>query len=239
MRALVKEKPQAGLVLRNEPQPSVGDDDVLVRIHRTSICGTDLHIWNWDEWAAKTVPTPLIIGHEWSGEVVECGARVEGIATGQRVSGEGHITSETSRMSRAGRRHLDPHTRGIGVNLPGAFAEYLSLPAFNTIALPDFVSDEVGAILDPFGNAVHAALSFDLAGEDVLITGAGPIGIMAAMIARHVGARHVVITDINRYRLELAERVVDARAVNMTEESLAEVSESLGMREGFDVGLGE
>ncbi|MGR4000819.1 MAG: L-threonine 3-dehydrogenase [Alphaproteobacteria bacterium] len=237
MRALVKDGPRPGLVMREEPQPQPGGDEILVRVRRASICGTDLHIWNWDEWAAKTIPTPLIIGHEWSGEVVACGERAGGIEIGQRVSGEGHITGRVSRMSRAGRRHLDPETRGIGVNLPGAFAEYLRLPAFNAVALSDLVSDEVGAILDPFGNAVHAALSFDLVGEDVLITGAGPIGIMAAMVARRVGARHIVITDINPYRLALAGRLVDAVAVNVVEESLAEVAQKIGMREGFDIGL--
>ena len=237
MRALVKAEPGSGLVLRDEPCPRPGAEEILVRIRRASICGTDLHIWNWDEWAAKTVPVPLIIGHEWSGEVVARGERVQGIAEGARVSGEGHITGSASRMSRAGRRHLDPETRGIGVNLPGAFAEYLCLPAFNAVALPDMVSDEVGAILDPFGNAVHAALSFDLVGEDVLVTGAGPIGIMTAMVARHVGARHVVITDINPYRLALAGRLVDARPVHSGEESLRGVMEGLGMREGFDAGF--
>ena len=242
MRALIKDKAGPGLVLGETPRPEPGEDEILVRIRRTSICGTDLHIWNWDDWAARTVPVPLVIGHEWSGTVEAAGARASqlapsGLTLGARVSGEGHVTGVASRMSRAGRRHLDPHTRGIGVQLDGAFADWLVLPAFNAVPLPDFVSDDAGAILDPFGNAVHAALSFNLVGEDVLVTGAGPIGIMAAMVARHAGARHVAITDLNPERLALAGRLADVRPVHAGEESLAEVAESLGMREGFDVGL--
>ena len=242
MRALVKAQAAEGLELQQVAKPELGDEEILVRVGKASICGTDLHIWNWDAWAARTVPVPLTIGHEWSGEIIQVGARVSHLQSGQRVSGEGHITGSLSRgslsrMVRAGRRHLDPETRGIGVNLNGAFADYLVLPASNAVPLPAGVSDEVGAILDPFGNAVHAALSFNLVGEDVLITGAGPIGILAGMLARHIGARHVVITDVNPYRLSLAGRVADLRPVNIAEESLDEVSQSLGMREGFDIGL--
>ncbi|KNG95622.1 L-threonine 3-dehydrogenase [Pseudaestuariivita atlantica] len=237
MKALVKSRAEPGLWAEDVPTPQIGPDDVLIRIHRTGICGTDVHIWNWDEWAARTVPVPLTIGHEFSGEIVELGHDVEGLRIGQRVSGEGHLIGKTSRQSRAGRFHLDPETRGIGVNEPGAFAEYLKLPAFNVVPLPDEVDDEMGAILDPLGNAVHTALSFDLLGEDVLVTGAGPIGIMAAAVARHAGARHVVITDINPDRLALAGRVADVTPVNVAEQDLRSVIAAKGMREGFDVGL--
>ena len=205
MKALVKAEAGPGLALRDEPVPEIGPDDVLVRIRKTSICGTDVHIWNWDEWASKTIPVPMIIGHEWCGEIARVGERVgRRLEVGQRVSGEGHLVGMRSRMSRAGRFHLDPDTRGVGVHVPGAFAEYLRLPAFNTVALPDDIDDELGAILDPLGNAVHTALSFDLVGEDVLVTGAGPIGIMGALVAQKVGARKVAITDINPVRLKLA-----------------------------------
>ncbi|MEL6679191.1 MAG: alcohol dehydrogenase catalytic domain-containing protein, partial [Pseudomonadota bacterium] len=187
MQALSKEEAAPGLSLIRAPVPDIGPEDVLIRVRATGICGTDIHIWNWDDWAAKTVPVPLITGHEFAGEIVEIGAAVDDLRVGQRVSGEGHLVGKTSRASRAGRFHLDPETRGIGVNEQGAFAEYLRLPAFNVVPLPDDVPDEIGAILDPLGNAVHTALSFDLIGEDVLITGAGPIGIMAAAVARHVG----------------------------------------------------
>jgi threonine 3-dehydrogenase len=218
--------------------PEIGPDEVLVRIARTAICGTDVHNWNWDEWARKTIPVPMIIGHEWCGEIAEVGARVgPRLPIGQRVSGEGHLVGMRSRMSRAGRFHLDPDTRGIGVNVPGAFAEYLKLPAFNAVALPDDIDDDLGAILDPLGNAVHTALSFDLVGEDILITGAGPIGIMAAVIARHIGARNIVITDVNAYRLELAARAADLRPVDVTREDLRSVMAALRMTEGFDVGF--
>jgi threonine 3-dehydrogenase len=235
MRALVKAQSGPGLVLRDEPVPEIGPDDVLVRIAKTAICGTDVHIWNWDEWASRTIPVPMIIGHEWCGEIAEVGDRRVGprLQVGQRVSGEGHLVGMRSRMSRAGRFHLDPETRGIGVNVPGAFAEYLRLPAFNAVALPDDIGDDLGAILDPLGNAVHTALSFDLVGEDVLITGAGPIGIMAAVIARHIGARHVVVTDVNAYRLELAAKAADVRPVDVTKEDLRAVMQSLGMTEGL------
>ena len=237
MKALVKAEPREGLWMQRVPVPDIGPDDVLIRINKTGICGTDIHIWNWDEWAAKTVPVPMITGHEFAGNIVELGRNVEGLEIGQRCSGEGHLIGTTSRQSRAGKFHLDPATRGIGVNEPGAFAEYLRLPAFNVVPLPDEISDDIGAILDPLGNAVHTALSFDLVGEDVLITGAGPIGIMAAAVARHVGARHVVITDVNPDRLDLAARVADVTPVNVATQDLAEVTAGLKMREGFDVGL--
>ncbi|NDU99557.1 L-threonine 3-dehydrogenase [Pseudoroseicyclus tamaricis] len=237
MRALVKARPEEGLWMETRPVPEIGPDDVLIRVNKTGICGTDVHIWNWDEWAAKTVPVPLVTGHEFAGEIVEMGRDVEGLELGQRVSGEGHLIGKTSRQSRAGKFHLDPATRGIGVNEQGAFAEYLRLPAFNVVPLPDAVDDEIGAILDPLGNAVHTALSFDLVGEDVLVTGAGPIGIMAAAVARHVGARHVVITDVNPARLALAEQVADVVPVNVAEEDLGDVVARLKMKQGFDVGL--
>lgn len=223
--------------MQTAPVPEIGADDVLIRVRKTGICGTDMHIWNWDEWARKTVPVPLITGHEFAGEIIEIGRNVEGLAIGQRCSGEGHLIGKHSRQSRSGRFHLDPTTRGIGVNVQGAFAEYLRLPAFNVIPLPDEISDETGAILDPLGNAVHTALSFDLIGEDVLITGAGPIGIMAAAVARHVGARHIVITDVNEDRLALAREVADVQAVNVSTTDLKDVQASLKLAEGFDVGL--
>lgn len=237
MKALVKAKPTMGLWMQHAPIPEIGDNDVLIRIKKTGICGTDVHIWNWDDWSQKTVPVPLITGHEFAGEIVEKGKQVTDLSIGQRVSGEGHLIGKHSRASRAGRFHLDPETRGIGVNEQGAFAEYLRLPAFNVVPLPDYICDDIGAILDPLGNAVHTALSFDLIGEDVLITGAGPIGTMAAAVARHVGARHVVITDINQDRLDLALKVVDVTAVNVTATDLKSVAASLNITEGFDVGL--
>lgn len=237
MIALEKSRPEPGLWRVEAPVPEIGPEDVLIRINKTGICGTDIHIWNWDAWAQRTVPVPLITGHEFAGEIVELGRDVTGLEIGQRCSGEGHLIGRHSRQSRAGRFHLDPETRGIGVNEQGAFAEYLRLPAFNVVPLPDAVDDEIGAILDPLGNAVHTALSFDLVGEDVLITGAGPIGIMAAAVARHVGARHVVITDVNQTRLDLAARVADVVPVNVAREDLRDVAGRLKMREGFDVGL--
>jgi len=237
MKALAKSRPEAGLWQITAPVPEIGPDDVLIRIAKTGICGTDIHIWNWDDWAQRTVPVPLITGHEFAGRIVELGRNVTGLEIGQRCSGEGHLIGRDSRQSRAGKFHLDPETRGIGVNEQGAFAEYLRLPAFNVVPLPDAIDDEIGAILDPLGNAVHTALSFDLVGEDVLITGAGPIGIMAAAVARHVGARHVVITDVNAKRLELATQVADVVPVNVAQEDLADVKARLKMREGFDVGL--
>ena len=238
MTALAKSKPEEGLWMINAPVPEIGPDDVLIRINKTGICGTDIHIWNWDEWAAATVPVPMITGHEFAGEIVELGNNVTGMSLGQRCSGEGHLITTDSRQSRAGNFHLDPGTRGIGVNEQGAFAQYLKLPAFNVVPLPDDIPDEIGAILDPLGNAVHTALSFDLLGEDVLITGAGPIGIMAAAVARHAGARNVVLTDINADRLTLAEHVVPSvRTVDVTREDLNDVIHELGMSQGFDVGL--
>ncbi len=237
MKALEKSKPEIGLWMTRAPVPEIGPEDVLIRVNKTGICGTDIHIWNWDEWAARTVPVPLIIGHEFAGTIVEIGKNVEGLEIGQRCSGEGHLIGKKSRQSRAGKFHLDPGTRGIGVNEQGAFAEYLRLPAFNVVPLPDAIDDEIGAILDPLGNAVHTALSFDLVGEDVLITGAGPIGIMAAAVARHVGARHVVITDVNQDRLDLAAQVADVTPVNVATQDLASIVSGLKMKEGFDVGL--
>ncbi|MFN3823948.1 MAG: L-threonine 3-dehydrogenase [Pseudorhodobacter sp.] len=237
MKALVKAKAEPGLWLETRPLPAIGPDDVLIRVNKTGICGTDVHIWNWDDWAARTVPVPLVTGHEFAGEIVEIGRNVEGLALGQRCSGEGHLIGKLSRQSRAGKFHLDPATRGIGVNEPGAFAEYLRLPAFNVVPLPDSIDDEIGAILDPLGNAVHTALSFDLVGEDVLITGAGPIGIMAAAVARHVGARHVVITDVNPARLELAAQVADVVPVNVATDDMAAVKARLKIVQGFDVGM--
>ncbi|MBW4985601.1 L-threonine 3-dehydrogenase [Mameliella sp. CS4] len=237
MKALVKAKPEEGLWMERVPVPEIGPDDVLIKIKATGICGTDIHIWNWDDWAQKTVPVPLVTGHEFAGEIVEIGRNVDDLTIGQRCSGEGHLIGKHSRQSRAGKFHLDPETRGIGVNEQGAFAQYLRLPAFNVVPLPDSIPDEIGAILDPLGNAVHTALSFDLVGEDVLITGAGPIGIMAAAVARHVGARHVVITDVNPDRLALAGQVADVVPVNVAEEELKDVVTRLGMKEGFDVGL--
>jgi len=237
MKALEKSKPEEGLWMVQAPVPEIGPDEVLIKINKTGICGTDIHIWNWDDWAAHTVPVPMITGHEFAGEIVELGRNVTGLSVGQRCSGEGHLIGTESRQSRSGKFHLDPGTRGIGVNEQGAFAQYLRLPAFNVVPLPDDIPDEIGAILDPLGNAVHTALSFDLLGEDVLITGAGPIGIMAAAVARHAGARHVVITDVNADRLALASKVTRVRTVNVAVEDLNDVMHELGLREGFDVGL--
>jgi threonine 3-dehydrogenase len=237
MKALVKAHPEPGMWMEDRPVPEIGPDDVLVKVNKTGICGTDIHIYKWDEWAQKTVPVPMVTGHEYSGEVVAFGADVKNLEIGQRVSGEGHVVGNRSRASRAGKFHLDPETRGIGVNLPGAFAEFVKIPAFNIIRLPDSIDDELGAILDPLGNAVHTALAFDIVGEDVLITGAGPIGIMGAAVARHVGARHVVITDMNPERLALAAEVADVVPVNIATEDLRSVMDRLKMKEGFDVGL--
>jgi len=237
MKALVKWDAQPGLLLDECPVPSIGPDDVLIRIRKTGICGTDMHIYAWDEWAQRTIPVPMVVGHEYAGEIVELGSSVKHLAVGQRVSGEGHVIGMKSRAARGGRFHLDPETKGIGVNIPGAFADYLCLPAFNVVPLPDWIDDELGAILDPLGNAVHTALSFDLVGEDVLVTGAGPIGIMAAAVARHAGARRVVITDVNPDRLALAAQVADVEAVDVTREDLNSVKARLRIREGFDIGL--
>ncbi|HQR49551.1 MAG TPA: L-threonine 3-dehydrogenase, partial [Steroidobacteraceae bacterium] len=237
MKALVKSQRAPGIWLDDVPEPKVGHNDVLIRIRKTAICGTDIHIYNWDHWAQKTIPVPMHVGHEYCGEIVAIGSEVQGFAVGDRVSGEGHITCGYCRNCRAGRRHLCRNTVGVGVNRPGCFAEYLAIPAFNAFKLPDAITDEIASILDPFGNATHTALSFNLVGEDVLITGAGPIGIMATAIARHVGARHVVVTDVNDYRLGLARAMGASRAINVTRESLDDTMKSLGMVEGFDVGL--
>ncbi len=237
MKALVKSRPEEGLWLEEVERPRVGHNDLLVRVRKTAICGTDVHIYNWDEWSRETIPVPMTVGHEFCGVVEQVGSEVAGFKPGDRVSGEGHITCGQCRNCRAGRRHLCAHTQGVGVNRPGAFAEYLVIPAMNAYHLPDSISDEVAAILDPLGNATHTALSFDLVGEDVLVTGAGPIGIMAVAIARHVGARHVVVTDVNDYRLGLASRMGATRALNVTRETVKDAMEDLGMLEGFDVGL--
>ncbi|MDR0577501.1 MAG: L-threonine 3-dehydrogenase [Candidatus Accumulibacter sp.] len=237
MKALAKLEAAPGLALCEVDYPVVGHNDVLVKIRKTAICGTDVHIWNWDDWARKTIPVPMHVGHEYVGVIVDLGSEVQGFKIGDRVSGEGHITCGHCRNCRAGRRHLCRNTVGVGVNRPGAFAEYLVLPAFNAFPIPDGIPDDLAAIFDPFGNAVHTALSFNMVGEDVLITGAGPIGIMAAAVARHVGARHVVITDVNEYRLGLAREMGVTRAVNVAREDIRQVMNELGMTEGFDVGL--
>jgi len=237
MKSLVKAKAEKGIWLQDTPEPEVGHNDLLIKIRKTAICGTDMHIYNWDEWSQKTIPVPMVVGHEYVGEVVGMGQEVKGFKVGDRVSGEGHITCGHCRNCRAGREHLCRNTEGVGVNRPGAFAEYLVIPAFNAFKIPDNISDELASIFDPFGNAVHTALSFDLVGEDVLITGAGPIGIMAAAVAKHVGARHVVVTDINPYRLELAKKMGATRVVDVSKEDLKDVMNELGMTEGFDVGL--
>ncbi|ASQ46719.1 L-threonine 3-dehydrogenase [Legionella clemsonensis] len=237
MKSLVKAKREPGIWMQDVPVPEYGVNDVLIKIHKTAICGTDIHIYSWDEWAQATIPVPMTVGHEFYGEIVEIGREVQGLKVGQRVSGEGHITCGMCRNCRAGKRHLCRNTQGVGVNRPGCFAEYLSLPATNVLVLPDNISGDQASILDPFGNATHCALAFDMVGEDVLITGAGPIGIMAVAIARHVGARHVVITDVNEYRLELAQKMGATKAVNVKYHSIKEIMNELGMQEGFDVGL--
>jgi len=237
MKALVKQQAARGIWLTDIPEPTVGPNDVLIEIAKTAICGTDMHIYNWDAWAQKTIPVPMAVGHEYCGRIVEVGSEVKGLRPGDRVSGEGHITCGYCRNCRAGRRHLCRNTVGVGVNRPGAFAEYLAIPADNAFKLSDSIPDDVASILDPFGNATHTALAFNVVGEDVLITGAGPIGIMAAAIARHVGARYVVITDVNDYRLDLAKKMGATRAVNVGRENLRDVMEDLKMTEGFDVGL--
>ena len=237
MKALVKAKAEPGIWMQDVPMPEIGHNDVLVKVKRTSICGTDIHIYRWDDWAKKTIPVPMVVGHEFSGEIVELGSEVSGLTVGQRVSAEGHITCGHCRNCRAGKRHLCRNTQGIGVNRPGAFAEYIAVPAVNICPLPPQVNDEIGAILDPLGNAAHTTLSFDLVGEDVLITGAGPIGIMAVAIARRVGAHHIVVTDVNDFRLELAKQMGATRVVNVQRENLHNVMDELIMLEGFDVGL--
>jgi threonine 3-dehydrogenase len=238
MKALSKLKPQEGIwMIKDASIPEIGPNDVLVKIKNSAICGTDVHIYKWDKWAASTVPTPMIVGHEYFGVVEEVGSEVTHLKKGQRVSGEGHLVCGNCRNCRAGKRHLCRNTVGVGVNRQGSFAEFLSLPASNIFPIPDEISDELASIFDPFGNAVHTALSFDLVGEDVLITGAGPIGAMAAAICRHVGARHVVVTDINPWRLDLAKKMGATRTVNVAKEKLKDVMLDLGMKEGFDVVL--
>ena len=237
MKALVKAKPEPGIWMEDVPEPSVGHNDVLIKVHKTAICGTDIHIYNWDDWSQKTIPVPMTVGHEFAGEIAAIGEEVAGFSVGDRVSGEGHITCGHCRNCRAGRSHLCRNTVGVGVNRPGAFAEYMVIPARNVYRLPAGITDDLGAILDPFGNAAHTALSFDLVGEDVLITGAGPIGIMAVAIAKKVGARHVVITDVNDYRLKLAQQMGASLAINVKERTLDDAMSELGMVEGFDVGL--
>lgn len=240
MKALVKKHREKGLWMERVPVPTIGPNDALIKIKKTAICGTDLHIYNWDEWSQKTIPVPMVTGHEFYGVVAQVGSAVDGLKVGDRVSGEGHITCGHCRNCRAGRRHLCRNTVGVGVNRQGCFAEYLSIPAGNVFKIPEQISDEVASIFDPYGNAVHTALSFDLTGEDVLITGAGPIGIMAVAIAKHVGARHVVISDVNDYRLELARSMGATRVVNVQrdgKDGLKNAMKDLGMTEGFDVGL--
>ncbi|WP_018623541.1 L-threonine 3-dehydrogenase [Kangiella aquimarina] len=237
MKTLSKAKAEKGIWMVDQPRPELGHNDVLIKIKKTAICGTDMHIYHWDEWAQNTIPVPMTVGHEYVGVIEEVGQEVKGFKVGDRVSGEGHITCGVCRNCRAGRRHLCRNTVGVGVNRPGAFGEYLVIPAENAYKIPDDISDEVASILDPLGNAAHTALSFDLVGEDVLITGAGPIGIMAAAIARHAGARHVVITDINDYRLDLAKQMGATRTVNVSQEKLEDVMKEIGMKEGFDVGM--
>ena len=237
MKALVKAKAERGIWMQNIPPPEVGHNDVLIRVNRSAICGTDIHIYQWDDWAQHTIPVPLAVGHEFSGTIVECGIEVRGFEPRDRVSAEGHITSGVCRNCRAGRRPLCKNTNGLGLHRPGAFAEYRAVPSFNVFKLPDAITDDMAAILDPLGNATHTALSFDLVGEDVLITGAGPIGIMAVAIARYAGARHVVITDVNDYRLELARKMGASVALNVARESIDDTMQALGMEEGFDVGM--
>ena len=237
MKALVKSKSERGLWLADVPEPKIGLNDVLIRVDRTGICGTDLHIYKWDDWARKTIPVPMVVGHEFVGEIVEVGSNVKDFFPGQVVSGEGHVVCGRCRNCLAGRRHLCADTKGVGVNRPGAFAEYLALPMTNVWVHSNDINRDVASIFDPFGNAVHTALSFPVLGEDVLITGAGPIGIMAAAIVRHAGARYVVITDVNEYRLELARKMGVTLAVNPRERDLKDIRKDLGMTEGFDVGL--
>lgn len=237
MKALRKIKEEPGIWMQDIPEPTIGPNDLLVKIEMTAICGTDIHIYNWDEMARSTTPVPLTTGHEFVGRVVEMGSEVKGFSLDDRVSGEGHITCGHCRNCRAGRRHLCRNTEGLGVTTEGAFAEYLAIPAFNAFKLPDNIPSEIASIMDPLGNAVHTALSYDLVGEDVLITGAGPVGAMACAVARFVGARHIVITDINPYRLALAKKLGASVTIDANNENLEDAMQALGMREGFDVGL--
>jgi threonine 3-dehydrogenase len=237
MKALVKKYSKPGLWLDEVPVPEIGVNDVLIKIKKTSICGTDIHIYNWDSWAQKTIPVPMVTGHEYVGIVETIGSNVHDVKIGELVSGEGHIVCGYCRNCRAGRRHLCPNTKGVGVNRPGSFAEYLSIPVSNVWHCDPNIPIDIFSIFDPFGNATHTALSFNVLGEDVLITGAGPIGIMAAAICKHAGARYVVITDMNHYRLELAKKIGVTKAIDITKENLNDVMTELGMKEGFDVGL--
>ncbi len=237
MKALVKAKKERGIWMADVPEPTVGPGEVKIKIGKTAICGTDIHIYTWDDWAQKTIPVPMVTGHEYVGKIVDMAPDVKGLKIGDRVSGEGHLTCGFCRNCRAGRQHLCRNTIGVGVNRQGCFAEYLVIPASNVFPIPDDISDDLASIFDPYGNATHTALSFDLVGEDVLITGAGPIGIMAAAICRHVGARHVVITDVNDHRLELAKQFNVSAAVNVSKTNLRNVMQQLNMKEGFDVGL--
>src|ERR1700722_5456334 len=237
MKSLVKARPERGLWREDTPRPQIGANDVLIKVRKAAICGTDLHIYNWDKWAARTIPVPMVVGHEYLGVIEEVGRDVGALRIGQRVSGEGHIVCGHCRNCRAGRGHLCRNTLGVGVNRPGAFADYVAIPASNAYLIPDSIPDEIAAILDPLGNAVHTALSFDLVGEDVLITGAGPIGLMAIAICRHVGARNIVITDVNDYRLDLARKMGATRAVRADRQTLRAVMDEIDMHEGFDVGL--
>jgi threonine 3-dehydrogenase len=237
VRARVKAKAEPGLWMQDVPLPEPGDGEVLIRVHKTSICGTDLHIRSWDAWAQATVPVPMVVGHEFTGEITAVGTGVQGLGVGQRVAGEGHVTCGHCRNCKGGRREFCHNHTGVGVTRPGAFADYVVIPAQNVFVVPDHISTDVAAVLDPLGNATHTALRFDVVGEDVLITGAGPIGVMAAAIVRHVGARHVVVTDVNPYRLAMATEHGATRAVDVRHEDLAGVMVELGMSEGFDIGL--
>ncbi|MCH9689225.1 MAG: L-threonine 3-dehydrogenase [Gammaproteobacteria bacterium] len=237
MKALVKARPEPGIWMEDVPMPTCGAHEVLVKIKKTAICGTDIHIYSWDDWARQVIDVPLVIGHEFFGKIVELGPEVKNLKIGQRVSGEGHLVCGTCRNCRTERQHLCPNTQGVGVNRQGCFAEYLALPASNIVALSDDIKSDYAAILDPFGNAAHCALSFNLVGEDVLITGAGPVGLMAVAIAKHAGARHVVITDVSDYRLKLARKMGATHALNVTNNDLKTVMKTLGISEGFQVGL--
>jgi threonine 3-dehydrogenase len=237
MKALVKARREPGLWLEEVPVPAPGEGEVLIRVRKTSICGTDLHIHHWDAWAQATIPAPMVVGHEFMGEIAELGSGVKGLEVGQRVAGEGHVTCGHCRNCKGGRREFCHNHTGVGVTRPGAFAEYIVIPAANVFVVPAHISDDVAAVLDPLGNATHTALRFDVVGEDVLITGAGPIGVLATSIVRHVGARHVVVTDVNPYRLTMARAAGASRAVDVRHEQLGPVMEELGMAEGFDVGL--
>ncbi len=237
MKALVKARPEVGIWMKRVPVPEAGPNEVLIRVRKTAICGTDVHIYNWDAWAEATIPIPMVVGHEFCGEIAAVGEAVKTYQVGQRVSGEGHIVCGTCRNCRAGRGHLCRNTLGVGVHRPGAFAEFMILPQSNVVVIPDDIADEIAAIFDPFGNAVHTALSYDLVGEDVLVTGAGPIGIMAALVAQRSGARKVVITDIKPSRLELARRMGIDHVVDASSQKLTQVMADIGMTEGFDIGL--